>query len=107
MPWLYLFVAGLLEVVWVIGMKYADGWTKLGPSVFTLTGMLASFYCLAQAVRTIPLGTGYAIWTGIGAIGATIAAVYLFKEEAMTPARVACLIMVVGGIFGLKITSGH
>ncbi len=104
--WLYLLIAGILEVAWAIGLKYADGWTRLWPSVLTIAGMIASFFCLAQAVRVIPVGTGYAIWTGIGAVGTAALGILIFGEEA-TPARLACLSLIVIGIVGLKLTSGH
>jgi quaternary ammonium compound-resistance protein SugE len=82
MPWLWLIIAGILEVAWAVGLKYADGFTKTWPSVITVLLMLASFWCLAQAVRGLPLGTSYAIWTGIGAVGTAILGMILFKEPA-------------------------
>ena len=106
MPWLYLFVAGLLEVCWAIGLKYSDGFTKLWPSAWTILTMIASFFCLAQAVRTLPIGAGYAIWTGIGAVGTAVLGMVLFAESA-SPARLACIALIVAGIIGLKLTSGH
>jgi quaternary ammonium compound-resistance protein SugE len=106
MAWLYLAIAGVLEVGWAIGLKYTDGWTRLGPSVFTLLTMVASFYCLAQAVRVIPVGTAYAVWTGIGAAGTAILGMVLFSETA-SAARIGCIALVVAGIFGLKLTSGQ
>ncbi len=72
MAWGYLVIAGLLEVGWAIGLKYTEGWTKLGPSIVTVIGMIASFYFLSQALRTLPLGTAYAVWTGIGAVGTVV-----------------------------------
>ncbi|MDZ4820173.1 MAG: multidrug efflux SMR transporter [Planctomycetota bacterium] len=105
MAWIYLLVAGVLEVLWALGLKYTDGWTKPIPTVFTLLIMVASFYCLAQAVREIPIGTGYAIWTGIGAAGTAIVSVFLFNEP-ITIWRAACLLLIVGGIVGLKVTAG-
>jgi quaternary ammonium compound-resistance protein SugE len=105
MAWLYLIVAGVLELCWAIGLKYADGFTKLWPSAWTILTMIASFFCLAQAVRTIPIGTGYAIWTGIGAVGTAILGIVLFAEST-APARLACMALVVLGIIGLKLTSG-
>jgi quaternary ammonium compound-resistance protein SugE len=104
MPWVYLSIAGLFEIVWAIGIKYADGFTKLWPSVFTLAAMLVSFFCLAQAVRTIPVGTGYAIWTGIGAVGTAILGIFLFQEPATWP-RIGCMMLIVAGIVGLKVTA--
>ena len=104
MPWVWLIIAGILEVAWVIGLKYADGFTRFWPSVATVLLMLASFWCLAQAVRGLPLGTSYAIWTGIGAVGTAILGIILFKEPA-TAARVACMALIVGGIVGLKLAT--
>lgn len=104
MPWVWLIIAGILEVAWAIGLKYADGFTRFWPSVVTVLLMLASFWCLAQAVRGLPLGTSYAIWTGIGAVGTAILGMILFKEPA-TAARVACMALIVGGIVGLKLAT--
>ncbi|MBL9219356.1 MAG: quaternary ammonium compound efflux SMR transporter SugE [Opitutaceae bacterium] len=104
MPWVWLIIAGILEVAWAIGLKYADGFTRFWPSVATVLLMLASFWCLAQAVRGLPLGTSYAIWTGIGAVGTAILGIILFKEPA-TAARVACMALIVGGIVGLKLAT--
>ena len=104
MPWIWLIIAGLLEIAWAVGLKYADGFSKLWPSVATVLLMLASFWCLAQAVKGLPLGTSYAIWTGIGAVGTAIAGVVLFKEPA-TAARLACVVLIVAGIVGLKLTA--
>lgn len=106
MAWIYLLIAGLLEIGWAIGLKYTEGWTRLWPSVFTIVTMVASFYCLAQAVRVIPVGTGYAIWTGIGAVGTAILGIILFSESA-APARLACIGLIVVGILGLKLTSAQ
>ncbi|HEY0863182.1 MAG TPA: quaternary ammonium compound efflux SMR transporter SugE [Lacunisphaera sp.] len=104
MSWIWLIIAGLLEIAWAIGLKYADGFTKLKPSIVTVLLMLASFWCLAQAVRGLPLGTSYAIWTGIGAVGTAILGVILFKEPA-TVARLLCMLLIVAGIVGLKLTT--
>ncbi len=104
MPWFWLLLAGLLEIGWAIGLKYTHGFTRLWPSVVTVVLMVASFACLAQAVRALPLGTSYAIWTGIGAVGTAIAGMILFKEPA-TAARVACIGLIVAGIVGLKLTA--
>jgi quaternary ammonium compound-resistance protein SugE len=104
MPWLWLIIAGLLEVAWAVGLKYADGFARLWPSVVTVLLMLASFWCLAQAVKGLPLGTSYAIWTGIGAVGTAIAGMVLFKEPA-TAARLACMVLIVAGIAGLKLAT--
>lgn len=106
MAWLYLMVAGVLEVAWAMGLKASDGWSKLGPSAFTLVTMIASFSLLSVALKTIPLGTGYAIWTGIGAVG-TVAVGMIFLGEPRDAARIFCLLMIVAGIIGLKIVSPH
>jgi len=105
MAWGYLLVAAVFEIGWAIGLKYSQGFTKLWPSVFTIVGMLVSFGFLAQAVRTIPVGTGYAIWTGIGAAGTAILGIALFGESASWP-RLACLALIVAGVVGLKLASG-
>ncbi len=104
MAWFYLAVAGLLEIAWAVGLKYTDGWTKPGPSAATAAGMVASFYFLSKAIQAIPVGTAYAVWTGIGAVGTAILGVVLFKEPA-TAARVGCLLLIVAGIAGLKLTA--
>ncbi len=101
MAWVFLSVAGLLEVVWAIGLKYTDGFTKLAPSAITVAAMAGSIYCLAVAVRTIPIGTGYAVWTGIGAVGVAILGMVLF-EEPRTFWRIGCILLIVAGILGLK-----
>jgi quaternary ammonium compound-resistance protein SugE len=105
MAWLWLTVAGLLEIAWAIGLKYTEGWTKTGPSLATGIAMAASFWCLAQALKTIPIGTGYAVWTGIGAVGTAILGIVLFAESAALP-RLGCIALIVAGIVGLKLTSG-
>ena len=104
MSWLYLVIAGLLEVVWAIGLKYTEGFTRLWPSVVTIVAMIASIWFLALALRTIPVGTGYAVWTGIGAVGTAILGIALFAEPA-TVARLACIGVIVAGILGLKLVS--
>ena len=104
MAWIYLLVAGLFEVVWAIGLKYTQGWTRLWPSVGTVVAMVVSFWCLSQALKTIPIGTGYAIWTGIGAIGVATVGIVLFAESA-SPARLACIALIVAGVVGLKAVS--
>ena len=102
MAWIYLGVAGLLEVVWAIGLKYTDGFSKLAPSAVTIAAMAASMYFLALAVRTIPIGTGYAVWTGIGAVGVAILGMILFGEPR-TLLRLGCILLIVAGIVGLKV----
>jgi quaternary ammonium compound-resistance protein SugE len=106
MAWVYLLIAGILEIGWAVGLKYADGFTRFWPSVLTLVGMVASVVFLALAVRTIPLGTGYAIWTGIGVVGTAILGIVLFGESAAAT-RLVCIAVVLAGIVGLKLTSGH
>ena len=101
MAWILLFVAGLFEIGWVIGLKYTDGFTRLLPSLATIAAMVASFILLAQAMRTLPLGTAYAVWTGIGTIGAVLLAIWLFGEPA-DPLRLLFIAMILGGIIGLK-----
>ena len=104
MAWIYLYIAGLLEIFWAISLKYTEGFSNLRWSVVTVVGMTASFYFLAQALKTIPVGTGYAIWTGIGAAGTAILGIVLFSESAALP-RLFCIGVIVAGIVGLKLTS--
>ena len=104
MTWLILIIAGLLEVVWAITLKQTEGFTRLVPSLITIATMAASFYLLSIAMRTLPLGTAYAVWVGIGAIGTALAGILLF-EEAVTPLKLVSLVLVVAGIVGLRETS--
>lgn len=104
MAWVYLFVAGLLEVVWAIGLKYTQGFTKLVPSLITAAGMALSFYFLSAALRTLPLGTAYAVWTGIGAVGTVICGM-LFLGEPREMLRILFVALIIGGIIGLKVTA--
>jgi quaternary ammonium compound-resistance protein SugE len=106
MPWIYLALAGLLEVVWAVGLKYTEGFSRLWPSVITLSAMTGSIILLAVAVKTLPIGTAYAIWTGIGAVGAVILGIVLFGDSA-SPLRLACVGLVLLGMVGLKLTSGQ
>jgi quaternary ammonium compound-resistance protein SugE len=101
MAWLWLTLAGLLEVVWAIGLKYTDGFTRLAPSAITVAAMIGSVYFLALAVRTIPIGTGYAVWTGIGAVGVAILGMILFGEPK-TVLRLGSILLIVIGIAGLS-----
>lgn len=103
--WLLLLAAGLLEIVWAIGLKYTDGFSRLAPSAVTIAAMIGSVWLLAVALKSIPVGTGYAVWTGIGAVGTAILGIVLFNEAA-TAARLACIGLIVAGIFGLKLVSG-
>ena len=100
--WIVLAVAGLLEIGWAVGLKYADGFTKPLPSALTLVAMVASMYLLAQAARTLPIGTAYAVWTGIGAVGTAILGMILFGEPR-TVLRLTCIVLIVAGIVGLKV----
>ena len=102
MAWIYLLIAGLLEVVWAVGLKYTEGFTKLVPSVVTLGAMAASVGLLGLALRTLPLGTGYAIWTGIGTVGTAIAGMVMLGEPAGA-LRLLCIALIVAGILGLKL----
>jgi len=104
MAWIYLFIAGLFEIGWAIGLKYTDGFTKPWPSVITITTMILSFYFLSSAVKTIPIGTAYAIWTGIGAVGTAILGIILFGESKEI-IRIMFIMLIVIGIVGLKIFS--
>jgi quaternary ammonium compound-resistance protein SugE len=106
MSWILLFIAGLLEVAWAAGLKSSEGFTKLGPSVFTIITALGSFILLAMAMKQLPLGTAYAVWTGIGAVGAFIFGI-VFLGEALTAARIVSAILIVAGLIGLKMSSGH
>ena len=103
--WLLLIVAGLFEVVWAVGLKYTEGFSRPLPSVITVAAMVASLWLLSLALRTIPLGTGYAVWTGIGAVGTSILGIILFSEPA-TAARLACIALIIAGILGLKMLAG-
>jgi quaternary ammonium compound-resistance protein SugE len=104
MAWIYLFIAGLFEIGWAVGLKYTEGFTKLWPSVITIIGMILSFYFLSNAVKTIPIGTAYAIWTGIGAVGTAILGMILFNESKEF-VRIFFIFLIVIGIVGLKIFS--
>jgi quaternary ammonium compound-resistance protein SugE len=104
MAWVYLVVAGLFEIGWAIGLKYTDGFTRLWPSLWTGASMIASVWLLGVALKTLPVGSGYAIWTGIGAIGTAILGIYLFEEPATVP-RLASIGLIVAGIAGLKLVT--
>jgi quaternary ammonium compound-resistance protein SugE len=106
MAWTYLLIAGVLEIGWAVGLKYTGGFTRPWPTALTVVGMIASVFFLALAARTIPLGTSYAIWTGIGAVGTTILGIVLFAESAAGP-RLIFIAMILLSIVGLKLTSGH
>ena len=102
MAWIYLLVAGIIEVVWAVGMKYSEGWTRLYPSIFTVVTMIIGFYFLSMAVKTLPLGTAYAIWTGMGTVGTVVYSVIFFKEP-MDVVKSVCILLIVTGIVGLRL----
>ena len=104
MAWVYLAFAGLLEIVWAIGLKYTDGFTRFLPSAITVVGMIGSVVLLGLALRDLPVGTGYAVWTGIGTVGAAILGMILFNEPA-TAVRIGCIALIVAGIIGLKLAT--
>jgi quaternary ammonium compound-resistance protein SugE len=106
MAWLYLVIAGLLEIAWAAGLKLSDGFKKPLPGALTAAGMIASFYFLALAIRTLPLGTAYAIWTGIGAVGTLVVGMIWF-DEPFGWLRVLFAALAIAGLAGLKATSGH
>ena len=101
MPWIYLIVAGLLEVVWATAMKYSEGFSRSGASAVTIAAMIVSFVLLSHAMRTLPLGTAYAVWTGIGAVGSAVVGIVLLGESA-SPARLFFLALILIGIVGLR-----
>jgi len=104
MAWAILALAGLLEVAWAVGLKYTDGFTRPMPTTLVLGAMGGSVWLLAIALRTIPVGTGYAVWTGIGAVGTAILGMWLFDESRDT-ARIVCIVLIVAGIAGLKLVT--
>ena len=104
MAWLYLIIAGLFEVAWAIGLKYTDGFSRVWPSALTILAMIISFGFLAQALKTIPVGTGYAVWTGIGAVGTATLGMILFSESASWT-RLGSIGLILAGIIALKATS--
>ncbi|MBU0726582.1 MAG: quaternary ammonium compound efflux SMR transporter SugE [Alphaproteobacteria bacterium] len=104
MAWVALFFAGLFEIGWAVGLKYTHGFTRLWPSLGTIAAMAVSFALLSLALKTLPLGTAYAIWTGIGTIGTALLGIWLFSEPADT-LRLACIALIVAGIVGLKLVS--
>jgi len=104
MAWVYLVIAGFFEMGWAIGLKYTEGFTKLVPTTLTVGAMIISIALLGIALRDLPVGTGYAVWTGIGTVGTAILGMYLFGDPA-TAARLACIGLIVAGIIGLKVVS--
>jgi quaternary ammonium compound-resistance protein SugE len=106
MGWTYLFIAGLFEVAWAVGLKFTEGFTRWWPSLWVAVGMIISVVFLSWALRTIPVGTGYAVWTGIGAAGTAILGMVLFGEPRDL-ARVACVLLIILGVAGLKLLHGE
>jgi quaternary ammonium compound-resistance protein SugE len=106
MAWLYLVIAGLLETCWAVGLKYTEGFTKLWPSLFVGVTLAGSMFLLALAAKTLPIGTAYAVWVGIGALGAAVLGIFLFHEP-VTPARIGFLALLLVAIIGLKATGGE
>ena len=106
MVWILLVLAGLFEIVWAVGLKYTEGFTRLWPTVGTVAAMIVSFGLLAHVLKTLPIGTAYAIWTGIGAVGTALVGIIVLGESA-SPARLACIGMIATGIVGLKLVSAH
>jgi len=102
--WIMLGAAGLFEIVWAVGLKYSEGFTKPIPSAITIVAMIASMWLLADATRTLPIGTAYAVWTGIGAVGAALLGIMLFQESANLM-RLACIALIIIGIAGLKLAT--
>jgi len=102
--WIVLFVAGLLEIAWAVGLKFTEGFSRLWPSVWTIAAMIGSMYLLGIAARGLPIGTAYAVWTGIGAAGTAVIGM-LVLGEPRTAARVACIALIIGGVLGLKLLS--
>lgn len=102
--WLWLMIAGLFEIQWAVTLKYTDGFTRLWPSLFCIAGMIISVYGLSVAQKTLPLGTSYAVWVGIGIVGAALCGMFLFNEPK-TLLRLGCILLILAGITGLKITS--
>ena len=102
MHWIILLIAGLFEISWAVGLKFSQGFTQIIPSIITVICMVASFYFLALALKHLPLGTAYAIWTGIGTIGTVIFGIILFKEP-VTAIRLLCIVLIISGITGLKL----
>lgn len=105
LAWFYLVLAGLAEIGWAVGLKYTEGFTKPLPTILTLAVMSLSFWLLSLAMRSIPLGTAYAAWTGIGAVGTVILGMVLFGEPRDL-ARIGCIVLIVGGVVGLKVLAG-
>ncbi|MCF6231587.1 MAG: quaternary ammonium compound efflux SMR transporter SugE [Rhodobacteraceae bacterium] len=106
MAWVYLAIAAAFEVVWAIGLKYTDGFSRLWPSVLTVMAMIISFQFLSMAMKTLPVGTAYAVWTGTGAVGVAILGMVLFGESREV-ARILSIVLIIAGVVGLKVFSGQ
>lgn len=106
MNWIYLTIAGLLEIAWAVGLKYTNGWTRPIPSIITGGLMILSFYFLSLAVKSLPIGTAYAVWTGIGTVGAAIIGIVAF-DEPKSALRILCIALIIAGIAGLKFTDAQ
>ncbi len=104
MAWVYLVIAGVFETVWAVGLKYTEGFTRIGPSLGTVAAMIVSFWLLAQSLKSIPMGTAYAVWTGIGAVGTVLFGILYLGEPSHT-VRILCILLIVGGIVGLRLFS--
>lgn len=104
MAWLYLVIAGVFEVGWAVGLRYTEGFSRLWPSVWTASAMAVSVFLLAKALQTVPVGTGYAVWTGIGAVGTAVLGMVLF-DEPRHMLRLLSILLIVGGIVGLRVFS--
>ena len=104
MPWTYLFLAGLMEVGWAVGLKYTDGFSRLWPSFWTVLAMVLSLFFLGQSLKTLPVGTAYAVWTGIGAVGAAVLGIILFGDSRSV-LRLASIGLIVAGIAGLRFSA--
>jgi quaternary ammonium compound-resistance protein SugE len=104
MPWTYLFLAGLFEIGWAIGLKYTEGFTRLTPSLLTVASMVISLGLLGLALKDLPVGTAYAVWTGVGTVGTALLGIVLFGEPA-TALRLGCIALIVSGIIGLKLVA--
>ena len=105
MPWVILFVAGLFECAWAVGLKYSEGFTRPVPSALTIAAMLVSFWLLSVAMKSVPVGTAYAVWTGIGAAGVAVAGILLFNEPRDV-ARIFCIFLIIAGAAGLRVLAG-
>ncbi|AMN39760.1 DMT family transporter [Rhodoplanes sp. Z2-YC6860] len=104
MAWLFLLAAGSLEIAWILGLKYSEGFTRFWPSVLTLVSIAASFAMLGLSLKSVPFGTAYAVWTGIGAVGAAVIGMAMYGESA-DPSRIACIVLIVAGTVGLRLVS--